>query len=281
MSKLEMKDIQNTVKDYDYKINKVGVNNIRFPINVQTMEGNLVTTVASFDMAVSLSRYLKGINMSRLPLLLEELSGHGWVPDELQDVLGLMAQKLECNDAYIDMSFDYFIKKKAPLTEYEGTMPYKCRFEASLNEINENSCGRYDFILTVEIPVTTLCPCSKEISDHSAHNQRGYVKVSLRYNQMVWIEEIIQMVEAVSSCEIYPVLKRADEKYVTEKAYANPRFVEDMVRLAAQKLDADERITWFKVSSRHQESIHPHDAYAVFEKCKCDKTNKQRMREIR
>ncbi len=263
-----MKDIQNTVKDYKYEIDRVGVNNIQFPINVQTMEGKVIATVAAFDMGVSLSRYLKGINMSRLPLLLEELSGRGWVPDELQDILSLMAQKLGCNDAYINMSFDYFIKKKAPLTGYEGTMPYKCRFEASLNEIDDKKCGKYDFILTVEIPVTTLCPCSKEISEYSAHNQRGYVQISIRYHQIVWIEEIIRMVEDVSSCEIYPVLKRADEKYVTEKAYENPRFVEDMVRLVAQKLDADERITWFKVSSRHQESIHPHDAYAVLGKCK-------------
>jgi GTP cyclohydrolase I len=166
------------------------------------------------------------------------------------------------------MEFDYFIKKKAPVSGFEGTMPYKCRFEASLNNILENGTSDYDFILTVEVPVTTLCPCSKEISKASAHNQRGYVNVSLRYSEIVWIEDVIEMVEAVSSCELYPILKRVDEKYVTEKAYENPRFVEDMVRMAAERLYEDERVNWFRVSSRHQESIHPHDAYASFEKWK-------------
>ncbi len=263
-----MKDVQNMVSDYKYKIDKVGVNNIIYPINVATKDNRLIPTVARFDMAVSLSSHLKGINMSRLPLLVEELSGHGWIPDGLEDILLLMGKKMECDDAYIDIEFDYFIKKKAPVTGFEGTMPYKCKFSASLNNISTKGTSDYDFILNVEVPVTTLCPCSKEISESSAHNQRGYVSVSLRYNEIVWIEDVVEMVESVASAELYPILKRIDEKYVTEKAYENPRFVEDMVRMTAEKMYDDKRVTWFRVTSRHQESIHPHDAYAVFEKWK-------------
>ncbi len=261
-----MKDIQNIVSDYNYKIDKVGVNDIIHPIKVLTKSREQISTVGRFNMGVSLSRCLKGINMSRLPLLLEEFYDHPWKSDDLKDILELMTNRMESDDAYIEMAFDYFIKKKAPVTQLEGIMPYKCKFEASLEGISDYGNEKYDFILTVEVPIHTLCPCSKEISTYSAHNQRGYVLVSVRYSSLVWIEEIIELVESVSSCELYSVLKREDEKYVTEKAYENPRFVEDVVRMVAEKLNNDSRFKWFKVSSRHQESIHAHDAYASIER---------------
>lgn len=261
-----MKDIQNIKGDFKYKINKVGVNNVLHPVTIKTKEEKLVSTVGIFTLAVSLDSELKGINMSRLPVLLAELSDSKWVFEDLRDILDAMRVRMGSTDAYMDVEFDYFLKKKAPVSGFEGLMPYRCKIEAALNSGDiAASQDLFDFILSVEVPITTLCPCSKEISDFSAHNQRGYVQVSVRYNTFVWIEDIINMVEAISSCEIYPILKRADEKFVTEKAYENPRFVEDIVRLAAERLNADSRIDWFRVNSRHQESIHPHDAFAQIE----------------
>jgi GTP cyclohydrolase IB len=264
-----MKDIQNTKGDYGFKINKVGVTNVIHPILFKSKEGNRVATVGNFSMYVSLEKHLKGINMSRLMILLAELNENNWeiehLSEDMKVFLEKMLEKMNSRDGYVELSFDFFAKKKAPISEYIGLMPYKCKIEASLHKNSEDEIACYDFILMVEVPITALCPCSKAISQYSAHNQRGYVQVSLRSPELIYIEEVIELVEAESSCEIYPILKRVDEKYVTEKAYENPRFVEDIVRLIAEKLNEDERITWFKVASRHQESIHPHDAAAEIE----------------
>lgn len=263
-----MKDVQNTRGDYKFNINRVGVNNLVHPVTIKKRDGQLISTVGKFSIGVSLDRELKGINMSRLPILLSELSEDKWVSEDLENILELMRDRLESRDAYLDVEFDYFLKRKAPVSDFEGYLPYKCKIETSLNRKNDNQGNNedeFDFILTVEVPVTTLCPCSKEISEFSAHNQRGYVSVSVRYNGFVWIEEIVEMVNSAGSCEVYPILKRVDEKFVTEKAYENPRFAEDIVRMVAEKLYEDERVTWFKVNTRHQESIHAHDAFATIE----------------
>ncbi|OCL28088.1 GTP cyclohydrolase [Orenia metallireducens] len=261
-----MKDVQNIKGNYKFAINRVGVNNLTHPIRIKAKSGAVVTTVGDFSLAVNLSKSLKGINMSRLLQLLSELNrGRFTIGDFKEDILKVLEEiktRMESDNAYFEVDFDYFIEKKAPVSEYSGIAPYKCRIEGSLKD------SQYDLILTVEVPITTLCPCSKEISNYSAHNQRGYVKTSIRYKDLIYLEDIIKLVEEVGSCEIYPILKRVDEKYVTEKAYENPRFVEDIVRLVAEKLEAESKVTWFRVSSRHQESIHSHDAYAMLENWK-------------
>jgi len=261
-----MKDVQNIKGDYKFAINKVGVNNLTHPIRIKAKSGEVVATVGNFSLAVNLSKSLKGINMSRLPQLLSELNKDRFIIGNFkEDILMILKEiksRMESDTAYFEVEFDYFIEKQAPVSEYSGITPYKCRIEASLDS------DHYDLILTVEVPITTLCPCSKEISNYSAHNQRGYVKTSIRYNDAIYLEDIIELVEEVGSCEIYPILKRVDEKYVTEKAYENPRFVEDVVRLVAERLSIESKVTWFKVSSMHQESIHPHDAYAMLERWK-------------
>lgn len=260
-----MEDIQNKKGDFDFKIDKVGVENIQHPFYIKKKDGNVIETIGNFSMSVSLEKYLKGINMSRLPIILSELYRDEWKVENYKEdtefVLKKICEKLESKDSYFDIKFKYFLAKSAPVSKFEGLMPYECKIESALNKEKD----KFDMILTVEVPITTLCPCSKAISEYSAHNQRGYVVVSVRYNEEIHIEDIISMIEEVGSCELYPILKRIDEKYVTEKAYENPRFVEDIVRLAAKKLYDNNNITWFKISSHHQESIHPHDAYAVIE----------------
>lgn len=261
-----MLDVQNIKGDYKYKIDKVGITNVLYPIILKNKKGMSVSTVGNLSMSVSLEQNLKGTNMSRLPILLSEFGENAWVLEDIKEDVKMlmlaMVKKMESKDGYLEMEFEFFLKKKAPVSHFKGIMPYKCKINGSLHL--EPSI-EYDYIISVEVPVTTLCPCSKAISEYSAHNQRGYVQVSIRDNDLIYIEDIIEMVESCASCEIYPILKRADEKYVTEKAYENPRFVEDMVRRVAEKLQQDNRVSWFSISSRHQESIHTHDAFASIE----------------
>lgn len=179
-----------------------------------------------------------------------------------KDILAEMAEKLEAQAGHIEMSFPYFINKTAPISKVESLMDYDVTF---LGEIID---GNYSMRVKVVIPVTSLCPCSKKISDYGAHNQRSHVTVTARTNEFVWIEDIIDLVEKQASCELYGLLKRPDEKYVTERAYDNPKFVEDMVRDIAVKLNEDERISAYTVESENFESIHNHSAYALIEKDK-------------
>ena len=258
-----MKDVQNMKGDYKFGINEVGVDNIKYPLRIKSKSGAVISTVGNYSLGVNLEKELKGIHMSRLPQLLAELHAEDWILDDFKadtrDILEQMQERMQTDNACLELKFDYFLTKEAPISKQEGLMNYPCQIKASLKEDN------YDFFLSVEVPVTSLCPCSKEISEYSAHNQRGYTEVNVNYDELLRVEELIYIVESVASCEVYSVLKRVDEKEVTEKAYENPRFVEDMVRLVAEKLSAEEKIDWFRVSSRHQESIHPHDAYAVLE----------------
>jgi GTP cyclohydrolase I len=179
------------------------------------------------------------------------------------DILEELKQRLNAESAHMEITFPYFITKKAPISQTEGLMEYVCTFKGSVHHTK----GR-DLVIDLKIPIATVCPCSKEISRYGAHNQRGEVRVSLRFKKFVWIEDIIHLVEESSSCEVFSVLKRNDEKFVTEKGYENPMFVEDVVREIARKLDADPNITWFSVDSENFESIHNHSAYAYIEKQK-------------
>ena len=177
------------------------------------------------------------------------------------DILSTMKQRLNAESAHIEISFPYFIMKSSPVTHSQGLMEYRCTFKGSLNK------GK-DLLVIIDVPITTLCPCSKEISDFGAHNQRGKVKLQVRFKKFIWIEDLIKLVEESASCDVYSVLKREDEKYVTEKAYKNPKFVEDIVRDIAKKLENDKNITWFAVESENFESIHNHNAYAYIERSK-------------
>jgi GTP cyclohydrolase I len=255
-----MKDIQNHADDRNIDIDQVGVKGIRYPITVLDKTMGKQQTVAKINMYVNLPRYYKGTHMSRFVEILNEHSNRISLQN-FSEILGEMKARLNAESAHMEITFPYFIKKMAPVSGSEGLMEYKCTFKGSLNRGS-------DLVTTIHVPISTLCPCSKEISDYGAHNQRGEVKLQVRFNKFIWIEDLVKLVEESASSDVYSVLKREDEKYVTEKAYERPMFVEDIVRDIAQKLDADPNITWFAVESENFESIHNHNAYAYIEKHK-------------
>jgi GTP cyclohydrolase I len=250
-----MKDVQNFKDTRNIPIDKVGVKGILYPITVKDKAKESQNTVANVNMYVELPHHFKGTHMSRFIEVLNEYKGS----INMSSVSGLLdkvRQRLDAKKAHIELEFPFFIEKKAPVSSAVGYMDYTCRF------FGEVSCNRKDFILNVNVPVTSLCPCSKEISSYGAHNQRSVISISIRMKKFIWIEDLIKIAESSSSCQIYSVLKREDEKYVTEKAYDNPMFVEDTVREIALRLNSDDNITWYKVESENFESIHNHSAYA-------------------
>jgi GTP cyclohydrolase I len=253
----ELPDVQNTIGDYKFAL-KAGIAGVKMPIKVKDLGGNLVPTVATVNMYTRLPKTHRGINMSRLPIILSELHKDHWVLDDLQRLLQTIMDRLESDAAHVTFEFPYFYTKAAPVTGHEGLAYVYVKFDAS----KTLQPGSYDFLLTVKVATTTLCPCSKEISGYSAHNQRCSVEISVKYEDFVWIEQLIEIAEISSSCTRYPILKREDEKYVTEQAYDNPRFVEDVARGVAEKLTNDRRIKAFKVTVISEESIHQHDAVA-------------------
>jgi len=256
-----MEDIQNH-KDYrNIDIDQVGVKGIRYPITVRDKDMGKQQTVAEINMYVNLPRTYKGTHMSRFVEILNEYNRRISIQN-FSDILEEMKKRLNAESAHMEITFPYFINKPAPVTGTEGLMEYKCTFKGSLNSKGS------DLIAMIHVPVCTLCPCSKEISNYGAHNQRGEVRLQVRFKKFVWLEDLIRLVEDSASCDVYSVLKREDEKYVTEKAYDNPRFVEDIVREIALKLNNDPNITWFAVESENFESIHNHNAYAYVEKHK-------------
>ena len=253
-----MIDIQ---KQRDYRnqeINKVGVKNIRYPIVVLDKAKGLQPTVANINMYVDLPHRFRGTHMSRFVEILNKYRGQIAL-ETFSKILAEMKRKLNAKTAHLEVEFPYFIEKKAPVSGAKGLMEYVCRFCGSSNE-------KEDFYMGVKVPITTVCPCSREISDFGAHNQRGMVTVHVRFKKFIWIEDIIQTIEESASCEVYSILKRPDEKVVTERAYNNPRFVEDVVREVASRLTLDPNITWFTVESENFESIHNHNVYAYVEK---------------
>jgi len=252
-----LKDIQSQHDPRNLDIDKVGIKDIKYPIVLSDKEKGSQHTVALINMYVKLPHNFKGTHMSRFVEILNRRSSDINL-STIGDVLKEMKDTLDSEEAFIELSFDYFMKKKAPVTGQEAVMDYQCRYFGSSDRE-----GKHDQILTVKVPVMTLCPCSKEISKYGAHNQRSYVSISVRMNKMIWIEELIELAESCASSPIFPLLKREDEKYVTEKSYENPAFVEDVVRNAAEKLMNHDRVTWFEVSSENMESIHNHSAYAV------------------
>jgi GTP cyclohydrolase I len=253
-----MIDIQNQQDDRNQEINKVGVKSIRYPIIVLDKANGLQHTVANVNMYVDLPHRFRGTHMSRFVEILNKYRGQIAIKT-FSKILNEMKDKLHAKTAHLEVEFPYFIEKKAPVSGAKGLMEYVCRFCGSSNE-------KEDFYLGVTVPLTTVCPCSREISEFGAHNQRSIVTVHVRFRKFIWIEDIIQTIEECASCEVFSILKRPDEKLVTERAYQNPMFVEDVVREVASRLSLDQNITWFTVESENFESIHNHNAYAYIER---------------
>jgi GTP cyclohydrolase I len=231
------------------------------PIGVLERSGGTQRTVARVSMYVNLPHQFKGTHMSRFVELLNEYC-QDMSTTSIPGILLQMRKRLDARQAHIEVTFPYFLLKRAPVSGAEGLLAYECTIRGFGND-------DINLEIEVRVPITALCPCSKAISDQGAHNQRGTVTVRYRQNRFVWIEEIIEIVEASASCDVFSVLKREDEKYVTEKAYANPMFVEDVARSVAVRLGAHPGITWFAVGVDNQESIHAHNAYAYLERA-CD-----------
>lgn len=247
-------DVQANPDERRVPIAKVGVQNVRFPIMVKDRRREAQHTVARIDMSVDLPHRFKGTHMSRFMEILNsydgEISG-----EALPELLRTMRERLNATNSQVRVEFPYFVEKSAPVTGASGLLSYDCVFDA-------RSGAQDDFVLTVRVPVTTLCPCSREISARGAHNQRGLVTVDVRFDGELWIEDVVAIVDESASCDLHPVLKREDEKWVTERAYDNPRFVEDLVREVTLRLRALDQVRWFRVHVVNYESIHEHDAYA-------------------
>ena len=249
-----MKDVQSQPDDRNVGIRKVGVKNLRYPICILDRQDDKQHTIASINMYVDLPHHERGTHMSRFVEVLERHTFKLW-PSDLDDILLDMRETFSCEVAHIDITFPYFIRKAAPVSGITSLMEYTCRLEARRD-------GRLELTFSVEVPVNNLCPCSKEISTYGAHNQRGIIRLSVRTRHFIWYEELIEMAEASASSPLYTILKRVDEKYITESAYENPRFVEDAAREIAVKLKLDKRIDGFIAEVENFESIHNHSAYA-------------------
>jgi GTP cyclohydrolase I len=241
------------------KIKSVGIKNINYPVKLRQKIGGHQETVASLSLKASMPQRQRETCVSTFIAVLNKYQDDISVGN-FSIILEEVRNDLEAESATIEMTFPYFIEKKAPVTDTSSLMEYKCRFTGSI--------GRDEsFILSVWIPVTTLCPCSKEISECGAHNQRAEVNLNVTFSEFIWVEDLITLVESGASCDVYALLKRPDEKYVTEQAYNNPMFVEDVVRMVAEKATAHPSINWFSVSVESFESIHKHSAYAFIDSC--------------
>jgi len=254
-------DVQSSADTRRLAIDKVGIKAIRHPVRVADKDGGVQHTIATFNMYVELPHNFKGTHMSRFVEILNAHEREISV-ESFETMLREMVQRLEAESGHIEMVFPYFIDKAAPISGVRSLMDYEVSFTGEI------AGGQYTLLMKVVIPVTSLCPCSKGISDYGAHNQRSHVTISARTNTHVWIEDLVRIAETQASCELFGLLKRPDEKYVTERAYDNPKFVEDMVRDIATVLNADPRIDAYVVESENFESIHNHSAYALIEKDK-------------
>lgn len=251
-----MIDIQKQTDHRNIPIDQVGIKNLRYPIKVLDRANGFQHTVATINMYVDLPHHSKGTHMSRFVELLHTFQSEVSF-DSFATILSEMKTILDAASSHVEMEFPYFIEKKAPVSGSPGLIDYTCKIVGTSDQNNH-----IDLVSEINVPITSLCPCSKEISEAGAHNQRGTVCLLTRFKKFIWIEDMIDLVEKAASCELYSVLKRVDEKYVTEKAYYNPKFVEDVVRDIAQELNNDENIIWFSVSAENFESIHNHSAFA-------------------
>ena len=252
-----LKDVQGEIDLRQVPLKNVGIKNLRWPISMKDKEKGIQSTVATISMAVDLPHDMRGTHMSRF---VECLQSFGPVtPFALEHILDALKEKLQAEKAMLELEFTYFIQKEAPITGQKAPLDLNCRFRAEKGD-------EFELYICAEIPIHTLCPCSREISAYGAHNQRAIAKIEINSNEMVWLEELVTMAEAGASSPIYSLLKRPDEKYVTEHAYENPRFVEDAVREIALQLENDRRIKWYRATVESIESIHNHNAFACVEK---------------
>ena len=250
-----MPDVQSLADERRVAIDRVGVKEVTYPMRLRTRAGGEQATIAAINMYVALPHYQKGTHMSRFLEVLNEHAGEPITPDRIPEIARAIRERLDAHEAHFECEFTYFISKPAPVTGQHGLMDYRVRFACTTN-------GLSDFVMTVAAPAASLCPCSKEISAYGAHNQRCRIEASVRFNGMLWIEDLVEHLEASASVPVFAVLKRPDEKWVTERAFENPKFVEDIVRDLAVRLEGDRRVTWYSINSENFESIHSHNAYA-------------------
>lgn len=257
----DLKDMQNERDMRQISIDRVGIRHVRFPIIVRDKEHRTQSTVATVALMVDLPEQYKGTHMSRF---VEALHSHRRFLDVHTAIRlpNVLLRKLPAQSAHVEIEFPFFRLKKAPVTAREGMMDYDVRFVIDAQQGHPGL-----FTLTIKVPVTTLCPCSKAMSQHGAHNQRGIVTYSVRFSgSPVWIEDLIDLIEGCASCQLYSLLKRPDEKYVTDHAYEHPVFVEDLVRNVAVATERYNAFSWYRVEAENFESIHNHNAYAMVER---------------
>lgn len=253
-----MEDVQGRPDPRRIPINKVGIKDIRHPISVETRDGDTLHTVANYSMYVNLPGDVKGTHMSRF---IEIINVNERVINNVTfaDMIRNVTERLEAKSSYVELDYRYFVKKTAPVSGEQSMMDYEVKLWGEQHGD--------DVTITTEVlvPVASLCPCSKKISEYGAHNQRSHIIIKVRGDESIRVEDLIDIAEQQASCELYGILKRPDEKHVTERAYENPKFVEDMVRDVAAALNADDRIDYYYLSSENFESIHNHSAFAIIE----------------
>lgn len=256
-----MEDVQDSLDIREIPINRVGIKDIQHPITVLNNNGKSTASIATFSMSVSLPHDKKGTHMSRFVQILNETETQVSTK-QFHKLLGGMVKRLEADAGYIEMQFPYFIEKTAPISKVASLMDYQINLSGQIEQ------GHIDSTLEVTVPVKSLCPCSKQISEYGAHNQRSHITVGVNYSGKLSIDELIQLIEAQASAELFAILKRPDEKHITEQAYENPKFVEDIVRDVANALDENDKITRYYVHAENFESIHNHSAFAIIEQDK-------------
>ena len=259
-----MKDIQNLKDERNVDIQKVGIKHLELPLIIQRKNNSNQVVCARAKVNVSLPKDYKGTHMSRFVEVLTEWRNKNLLGVDIKGCLEEIVRRLDAKSGGLEFKFTYFIDKLSPVTKLSSPMSYECIFKGRIED------GDYKFILGTEVPVTTLCPCSKEISENGAHNQRAFIRIRVSYDEdkHIWLEDLIDMVESCASCPVYPLLKRDDEKFVTEKAYSNPKFVEDVLRDVVVKLRQNIIINDFEVECEAFESIHNHSAWAYQQESK-------------
>ncbi|MBN1349119.1 GTP cyclohydrolase I FolE2 [candidate division KSB1 bacterium] len=253
-----MRDVQSDIDIRNIEIDKVGVKNLRYPIVLSDKAHQEQHTVARINMYVNLPHHFRGTHMSRFIELLNRFRREIAVTN-IGAILREMKKRLNAESAHLEIEFPYFIEKTAPISKAKALMEYKCRFVGSFTD-------KIRLFMGASVPVQTVCPCSKEIASEGAHNQRGIIDVFVAFRGFLWLEDLIALIEECASSQVYSLLKREDEKFITENAYKNPTFVEDVARNVALKLNRQENISWYSVEVESFESIHNHDAYAAIEK---------------
>lgn len=256
-----MKDVQSERDLRNLPIDKVGISSVCWPIQVLDRINGTQDTVANVSLSVMLPRDYRGTHMSRFIEVLAEQEKQVTFHN-MENMVNMLCKKLQADEAHAELEFPYFISKAAPVSGAKGRVRYDARFFATIVR------GRFDLVTELIAPIQTLCPCSKEIAEYGAHNQRAHASIAARMNTLVWLEELADIADQCASAPIYSLLKREDEKAVTERAYENPRFVEDTVRDLALAMEKEKRVTWYRVSVTSHESIHNHDAFACIEKSK-------------